>query len=226
MLEYEWPDWLPDEVLFPVMRVAMPDASAAGYRAIAAQAPAAAVELARAGAGVVTFACTIGSLFEGQVGEGALRRAIRKAAGLPTLTLAATSIEALRRIGARRIATLSPYSDEQNGWIGRYLEESGLEVGRFIQTPASIASIGNFPADEIAAYAIDAFADMRDCDALWIPCTAIRTLDAIEAIESASGRPVISGSQALLWAALAELGLAGDARPCGRLFRTQPDQTT
>lgn len=220
MLEYEWPRWLPDEVLFPVMRVAMSEASAAGYRGVVAQVPAAARELAKAGASVVAFACTVGSLFEGAAREAALVEAMAHASGLPALSLGETSIAALRAVGATRLAVLTPYSDEVNGWVAAYLAEHGIAVSGFVATPVDIVTVGNLPADEIAGIAIAAMARMPDAEALWIPCTAIRTLDAIVAIEAATGRPAIGASQALLWRALAILGLADAGRPCGRLFQT------
>lgn len=221
MLEYEWPQWLPDEVLFPVMRVSMSEASAVGYRGVVAQAPAAARELARAGAGVIAFACTLGSLFEGVESEAALVAAMTEASGLPSISLGETSLEAMRSVGAERVAVLTPYSTEVNGWVAAYLAECGIAVSGFVTTPVDIVTVGNLPATHIAEIATDALARLPDADALWIPCTAIRTLDAIASIERASDRPVISASQALLWRALDLLGLAGAGRPCGRLFQAK-----
>lgn len=220
MLEYEWPRWLPDEVLFPVARVAMSSATAAGYREVVAQAPGAARELVRAGAGVVAFACTIGSLFEGAMAERKLVDRMVEAAGVPALSLGSTSFEALRRVGASRVALLTPYSDEVNGWVAAYVAECGLEIAGFIATPVDIVTVGNLPAEEIAEIAAAGMARLPDADALWIPCTAIRTLDAITAVEERTARPVVSASQALLWRSLELLGLAGHGRPCGRLFQT------
>ena len=219
MLEYEWPHWLPSEVLFPVMRVSMSEASAAGYRGVVAQAPAAARELARAGAGVVAFACTIGSLFEGPAREAALVAAMTEASGLPSLSLGQTSLAALGSVGATRVAVLTPYSDQVNGWVADYLAECGIAVSGFVATPVDIVTVGNLPADQIAEIAIDGMGRLPDAEAMWIPCTAIRTLDSIAAIEAASDRPVISASQALLWRSLDALGLVKAGRPCGRLFQ-------
>ncbi|QGN55854.1 aspartate/glutamate racemase family protein [Novosphingobium sp. Gsoil 351] len=220
MLEYEWPRWLPDDVLFPVARVAMRDATAVGYRGVVEQAPAAAHELAKAGAGVVAFACTIGSVFEGAGPEAELVERMTAASGLPALSLGSTSLAALHAVGASRIAVLTPYSDAVNGWVGGYLTECGFAVEGFISTPVDIVTVGNLPSAEIAEIAVQGLARLTGADALWIPCTAIRTLDAIEAIEGRSGLPAISASQALLWRSLAFLDLAGAGRPCGRLFQT------
>jgi maleate cis-trans isomerase len=220
MLEYEWPRWLPDEVLFPVARVRMAEASAAGYRGVVEQAPAAATELARAGAGVVAFACTIGSLFEGAAAEQELVERMAQASSLPALSLGSTSVLALRAVGASRVAVLTPYSKAVNAWVKDYLVAHGIGVAGFIATPADIVTVGNLPAAEIAEIAIRGMQHLADADALWIPCTAIRTLEAIEMMEGRTGSPAISASQALLWHSLEILGLAGAGQPCGRLFQT------
>jgi maleate isomerase len=220
MLEYEWPRWLPDEVLFPVARVSMSQASAEGYRGVVEQAPAAASELARAGAGVVAFACTIGSLFEGAAAEQELVERMAKASSLPALSLGSTSVKALRAVGASRVAVLTPYSDAVNAWVGDYLAACGIDTAGFIATPVDIVTVGNLPAAEIAEIAVQGMQRFADVDALWIPCTAIRTLEAIETIEARTGLPAISASQALLWCSLEILGLAGAGQSCGRLFQT------
>ena len=218
MIEYEWPRWLPDEVLFPVMRVPLREASAEGYREVADLVPGAAKQLASAGATLVAYACTIGSLFAGAEAEDRLIAAMEQESGLPALSLGATSVKALRKVSNLRPAVLSPYSVETNRWLESYLLERGLTIAGFIPTPVNIVTVGNLPSAEISALAITGLAALPDATGLWIPCTAIRTLEAIRPIELASGLPAISGSQALLWHALKCLGLDHDVKGLGSLF--------
>jgi maleate isomerase len=216
MLEYEWPRWLPEEVLFPVMRVAMKSATTEGYRDVVAQAPEAARQLAIAGANVAAFACTIGSLIEGPPAEEAMLAAMAEAAGIPALSLGTSSVAALRQIRAKRVAIMTPYPDDTDALVERYLRASGFDVAGFIKTPVDIATVGDLADEEIVALASDALT-VIDADALWIPCTAIRTLGAIEAIERVSGVAAISASQALLWRGLEMLEVAAP-KARGRLF--------
>ncbi|HEX8382997.1 MAG TPA: hypothetical protein VF592_06425 [Sphingomonas sp.] len=218
MLEHEWPRWLPPGVLFPVGRLRMPAPSREGYAAMAAAAPAVARDLATAGVGVVAYACTVGSLSDGREGEAALVAALSEAAGVPAISLADASVRALRAVGAARIAILTPYSPETNRWVADYARSCGFTIAAVVATPVGIATVGNLPPAAIVAVAVAALENSPEVDALWIPCTAIQTLDAIAAIEAVTRRPVVSGSQALLWRALASLGIADPVRGAGSLF--------
>ena len=217
MLEYEWPRWLPREVLFPVMRVPLRDVSAAGYAEVAKLAPAAATELVRAGCAVIAYACTLGSVFAGAQAEEQMLAAIEAASDRPALSLGKTSVAAFRQLGITRPALLTPYSDVANGWLCAYLAEHGITPAGVIPTPVDIVTVGNLSPQEVAALALAGLAELPHADGLWIPCTAIQTIAAISGIEKKGGRPVVSGSQALLWDALRAIGQSAPIAGAGRL---------
>ena len=217
MLEYEWPSRLPPEILIPMARLRMTGATTTDWDDIAARAPDAARDLVSADCDVVGYACSIGSLYAGAAGEDALVDRLA-AAGRPAFALGQASTAALRALGAVRLAIITPYPDASNAIISNYATERGfvpLPVARY---PVGIVEIGNLPADEIAGLSIAAFDAQPEADALWIPCTAVRTLDAIPAIEAATGRPVVSGSQALLWRGLRLAGIDDRVDGAGRLL--------
>lgn len=218
MLEHEWPRLLPPGLLFPVARVRLTGGAPADYAALAAAAPAAAADLASASAGVIAFACAVGSLYAGVEAEAALAASLAVASGRPAITLGASSIRALHHVGARRIAILTPYSPEVNALVGDYAARQGFEVAGFIDAGAPITTVGDIGPAGVADVAIAGLGRLLDADALWIPCTAIQTIEAIPAIEAATGIPVVSGSQALLWDGLRVLGIADAVAGGGRLF--------
>ncbi len=224
MLEHEWPRWLPPEILFPMGRVRFTDGSAAGYDRIAAAAPDVAQDLVSAGAGLIAFACTIGSLYAGIEGETKLIASLEATSGRPAISLGATCAKALRKVGARRLAIMTPYTPETNDWVAAYVEACGFQVEAFITTPVDIVRIGNLQPAEIAALAIAAMARYPVADALWIPCTAIQTMAAIATIEAATERPVVSGNQALMWHALELLAIADPIHGAGSLFNASSRQ--
>jgi hypothetical protein len=55
-------------------------------------------------------------------------------------------------------------------------------------------------------------------EAVFIPCTAVRTLEAIEPLEQRIGKPVITAIQATMWAVQRLAGVAADVAGGGRLF--------
>jgi maleate isomerase len=217
MLEHEWPAWLPPGVLFPIARVRLGGATAAHYTALAAAAPEAARDLAAAGCGVIAYACALGSLYAGVESEARLVSTLA-AAGPPAIALAETCIAALRTLGTTRLAVLTPYGDKANGWVAAYAESQGFTVEGVVSTTVGIATVGDLPPDAVAALALAGLAAHPRADALWIPCTAVQTIAAIAAIEAASGRPVVSGSQALLWRSLRLAGVDDPVGGAGRLF--------
>jgi maleate isomerase len=59
-----------------------------------------------------------------------------------------------------------------------------------------------------------------DADAVFIRCTALSTVGAIEALEADLGKPVVSAIQATFWDALRLAGVADDCPGFGSLFRS------
>ena len=220
MLEHEWARWLPDDLLFPVQRVPMTGVDKPGYRALAALTPDAARDLASAGADVIAYACTVGSLFDGPEAEAALVARMTATSGKPAISLAETSLRALAALGIRRPAIMTPYTPETNQWVADYAATCGLHIAGFVPTPVGIATVGDLHPAEVAAVAIAGLAARTDADGLWIPCTAIQTMDAVAMIEAIGGRPVVSATQALLWRALGILGVETDIRGGGALLTT------
>ncbi len=218
MLEHEWPRWLPEGMLFPVARVRLTGGSAEDYSRLAASAPEAARDLATAGVGVIAYACTLGSLFAGIEAEYRLIASLAGASKRPAIALASACADALRFVGARRLAIVTPYAAEANSWVADYAQAQGFEVGGFIATPMGIATVGDMAPAEVATLANEGLCNLPDADTLWMPCSAMQTMEAIEAIEAATGKAVVSGSQALLWKVLATLGIKDPIRGAGKLF--------
>ena len=61
-------------------------------------------------------------------------------------------------------------------------------------------------------------ADSAEAEVLVLSCTDMRSVEALERLEIALGKPVITSNQAMIFAALPHLGLPADSIRCGRLF--------
>jgi maleate isomerase len=163
----------------------------------------------------VAFSCTSATV---AAGIEAVARSIAAARpGVPFTTPITAAVSALERLGARRIAVLTPYVDEVNAAIHRFLTASGLEVRDFgsfhRRTEPEIARV---PVESIvaAARALDGPA----VDALFISCTGLRGHAAIAALEALTGKPVVTSNQAQLWDALSLIGYRRPVRGYGRLL--------
>ncbi len=150
---------------------------------------------------VVALAQTSASLFADDYDAVTIRR-MQEGAGVPALTSAVAIGEAVRALGARRIALVSPYSEAVIGRAKRYYESKhGLEVVALEGFGATDAyAIGSLGPEN----ARDAFAriDRPDIEVLVVPGGNFPTMAHIAAWEQSFGKPVITTNQAALWAML------------------------
>jgi maleate cis-trans isomerase len=166
---------------------------------------------------VVALAQTSASLFADNYDAVTIQR-IQEAAGVPAVTSAMAIGEAVRALGARRIALVSPYSDEVIGRAKRYYETRyGLEVLALEGFGATDAyAIGKLGA----GHARDAFAriDRPEIEVLVVPGGNFPTMAHVAAWEQAFGKPVITTNQAALWAMLRVMGIGDPLPGLGRLL--------
>jgi maleate isomerase len=156
---------------------------------------------------VVLYGCTSATLARGPSFDEDFRRGIERRAGVPAVTAASSLIEALRDLGAERLAFSSPYVASLNDYAIAFLEAVGFHcVGRFDTATA----LGN---DEVAALTPDDVmalaeqADRPEAEAIVLSCTDMRAAEAVVAIERRLAKPVVTSNQAMMHAALKRLGI-------------------
>ncbi|HVC59505.1 MAG TPA: hypothetical protein VND19_03940 [Acetobacteraceae bacterium] len=171
---------------------------------------------------VVALAQTSASLFADDYDAVTIAR-IRSGAGVPAVTSAVAMGQAVRALGARRIALVSPYSADVAARAKRYYEMRGLEVlaleGFGAATNAyAVGQIG--PGD-----ARDAFAriDRPEIEAFVVPGGNFPTMSHIAAWEKEFGKPVITSNQAAIWAMLLLMRTGEPLRGLGRLLEQLPE---
>jgi maleate cis-trans isomerase len=113
---------------------------------------------------------------------------------------------ALRALGAKRVGLVSPYSEAVNARAQRYFSgKHGIEIAALEGFAASDSySIGKLGPEN----ARDAFVRVNspDIDAFAVPGANFGTLGSIAAWEREFGKPVVSSTQAAVWAVACELG--------------------
>jgi maleate isomerase len=152
---------------------------------------------------VVTYACASGSFIEGADGEHALTASML-AGGAPTATTTSGGlIAAMRVLGLRRIAVVTPYIDSVTQRLLSFLGEHRFEV---------VSSVGLGLLDHIwkvgyaeIVQAVTAV-DVPEADGLFISCTNVPTYDIIGPLERWLGKPVLTANQVTMWSALTAIG--------------------
>ncbi|MBI4336760.1 MAG: aspartate/glutamate racemase family protein [Chloroflexi bacterium] len=174
--------------------------------------------LAMARPALIIYGCTSGSLMGGVGWERGLEERIQKTTGVPAVTTATAVVEALRAMGMRRLAVATPYIDEINERERTFLEGHGFTV-------LSLESLGyaesyKIPStDPETVYNLGRSADRPEADGLFISCTNFPTLEVIDRLEQALGKPVVTSNSTSLWACLRRLGVDTPVSNAGSLLR-------
>jgi maleate isomerase len=181
----------------------------------------AALELATPEPAAVAYVCTSGSFVRGPSGEDALVQAMT-ASGIPAaVTTSGALLEALARLGVRRLGVATPYDEEIAALLATYLRTAEVE-------PVTVVNLG-LPG-RIWTVGPDVTRDLvRDaarvpCDAVFLSCTNVPAYDLIVPLEAELGIPVITANQVTMWAALQRAG--GHAVGPGQRLLEPHDLTT
>ena len=136
---------------------------------------------------------------------------------IPT-TLISGVFAALDAVGAKSVVVGTPYLDEVNEIERAYMAERGVDIlhleGLNITNDSDMVRVA---PGYIRDFAISL--DRPDADAVFISCGALRTMDVIDEIEQAIGKPCISSNQAMLWHCLRLAGIDDSIPGIGRLFQ-------
>jgi maleate isomerase len=178
----------------------------------------AASELAAAGADVIAYACTSGSM---ACPPERLDGRITLESGKPALTTAGAILRALEALGIRSLAMATPYTDATNARESAFIERhgfrvTGIEGMGFGGSLDKIQKISRVPPREVFDHARSVDGD--EADALLICCTDLGTADILQQLEDALGKPVISSNSATFWASLRTAGIDQKVTGYGRLL--------
>jgi len=165
---------------------------------------------------VICYACTSGSMV---IGEQQVFAQLQKGApGAEPTSLITGVIRALRALDVRRIAVATPYLDEINQREAAYLGQAGFEVinieGLKLERDSDMVRVA---PDSIFEFARSV--DRANAEALFVSCGALRTLDVIEDLERALGKPALCSNQAMIWDTLRRAGIADSIQGFGSLLR-------
>jgi maleate isomerase len=174
--------------------------------------------LASADVDVIVLGATAPSFLNGLGYDRELIAKIESVTGKPATTTSTALVEAIRHVGAKRVVLGSAYTEQVNGIAGAFLEASGIKVAGM----AGLSLVDNLVVGRLSsdtAYDLAMKVNRDDVDAIVLSCTNWQTMDAIERIERDTGKPVISTTQASIWAALRAIGNVESIPGYGRLLR-------
>jgi maleate isomerase len=167
-------------------------------------------------ASVFAYACTSGSAVNS---IDALTRGVREAGSQAPITAPMPgAIAAFKTLGVTRIAMLTPYPDEVTLFMRDHLAKNGVDA----------VSLGSFHFDidyEMAGISPQSIVESAaaiggpPAQAVFLPCTSLRSSSAIEPLEQRLDKPVVTAHQAMLWHSLQLAGHEIKLPKLGRLFQ-------
>jgi maleate isomerase len=225
--EVDFRNYLPSSVVFYAARLHQPVNSAIGtaenYQGLVDSAPEAARSIALANPELLVYSCTSGSFFKGPDWHRELSKQLEDASGIPTITTSTALITALAALDARTVFMASPYPDFVNRAEIAFLQSYGFKVSAVLNFGCTRSKeIFGITPETIIESVLARRDEVKRNDILFLTCTGLRALDAVETLERELDLPVITSNSTALWLAMSRLNVDSSGVKAGRLFRTRP----
>jgi maleate cis-trans isomerase len=177
-----------------------------------------AAKLAAAGVRSAVWACTSGSFVYGLAGARDQARGVADATGVPASSTSLAFVAACQALGITRVAIAATYPDEIAALFEALLGDAGIgTVRREALGIITGVEVGTVDRDRVIAHAVAS--DAPSATAVLMPDTALHTVDLLEALETAVGKPVLTANQVTVWEGLRLAGLLRPQDGLGTLFR-------
>lgn len=166
---------------------------------------------------IIMYGCGASSLARGREFDLALMRRLSDETHVPCYTTTEAIRLALEHLGVRRMCIASPYVSDLHELEQSYFEACGFIVaGDASLGVTSTHALSEQSPDVIRALARKAW--VGGSDALLISCLALRSHGVVADLEAELRVPVVTATQATLWAALKMTGVTTPVFGYGRLL--------
>jgi arylmalonate decarboxylase len=208
-----------DKLKFVVTGLGVERMTPDGFEAVLPKIPAAAEQLAAAGAEAIELTGTSLTFYKGEAFNQKLRETVTKASGLKATTMSNGVIDGLKAVGAKRVAVATAYNDDVNERLHAFLIEHGLEpvVVKGLGIEA-MTDVDKVTQNDLIEFGARVRATAPGADSLLVSCGGFRTLEIIAPLEAKTGVPVISSMPHGLWAGARLVGMSGAAPGYGTLL--------
>ncbi len=150
--------------------------------------------------------------------EEEIVKIITDATGIPASTSIRSAILALRHLGVKNVALLSPYPQELHQSAIKFLKDSGFNVVADHTEDVVFKRLQDVTPAHIAAAGQRLLKSAPSADGIYIPCNQWSAADAAPIIERECGVPVVTGSHADHWEAFRVLSINDRIEGHGRLM--------
>jgi maleate cis-trans isomerase len=137
----------------------------------------------------------------------------------PASTVLTAVSRGCRAMGLKRVVMASPFPEDQDARLVKFLAHDGIEVVAFRGLGCPNANvIWSLPPETGYELATDLLRQHPDVDGVYMPCNKWRTLTVIDRLEKENSKPVVTNTQAWTWDALRHMGMTDPIPGFGRLL--------
>jgi maleate isomerase len=175
--------------------------------------------MAGAGADVVVLGGNPVNQSRGVENLDAICADLSREIGTKVVTSTHAQIEALKALGARKVATVHPFFSDKNADHERSMRNLGFEPAGVIACDYSVQDLGRVPGELALTLSRKIKQEHPEADTIHPSCAHWATAHAIDQIERELGVNVMTSQQAILWKALRTAGINDKIEGYGRLLR-------
>lgn len=167
---------------------------------------------------VVVYGCTSATLTHGPGFDRALAERIATDSSARTVTAAGSLVHALVALGVKNVGFASPYVPAINDMAISFLAVMGIKTVARAEVEAALGNHeqGALTPDDV--FALGLRADHADAEAIVLSCTEMRSVETVERLETALGKPVVTSNQAMMFEVLGALGVHDPVPGFGKLL--------
>jgi maleate cis-trans isomerase len=169
------------------------------------------------------FLMITGELFLSYKGPGSDRQIldmVKKITPTPASTVLTAVTRGCRALGLKRVVMATPFPEDQDERLVRFLAHDGIEVVAFRGLGCPNADvIWELPPESGYDLATSLLREYPDVDGVYMPCNKWRIVSVIDKIEKETGKPVVTNTQAWVWEALRAMGMKNPISGYGRLLQ-------
>jgi len=165
----------------------------------------------------VAMCCTGGSFVHGCGHDKVLIQRMKdRNGGLPTTTASTAAVDALNKLGVRKVSLATPYPEELARIQEKFVEDSGIKVlhTTWISKRDTVASEISYET----VYKLAEESNEPESEAIFISCVNLHTIELIDKIEADMKKPVITSNQATMWRLLRLANISDEVKGYGQLF--------
>lgn len=139
-----------------------------------------------------------------------------KSGGLPATTTSTSVIDALRKLGVKKVSMATPYLEPVAKTGMKFVEDNGFQV-----LDMKWLGKGGFDIAEVSKetlYHLVKAVDRPESEAIFISCTTLHTIEIIKFLEADLHKPVVTSNQATFWNILRLAGVNDKIEGFGQLL--------